>query len=128
MTVRIEGEELEELSACFEVAEYKVEVKATITNEVRLSPLQAATAVDDPVSFVLCVVDLQNFDGDVQKTDWAAEEISVYCRLLSGQRIPVSDTLALVRDAESNDIPIRNASALRYAISRDMWKAGLDID
>ncbi|MEA2952831.1 MAG: hypothetical protein QOJ96_2351 [Alphaproteobacteria bacterium] len=57
----------EEWSSHFEVAGYKVEVKTTTTGEARLTPLQAATSAAEPDAFVLCVVDLRNFPGDVHQ-------------------------------------------------------------
>jgi len=118
----------EDLSAYFEVGEYKVEVKATTTNEARLTPLQAATAVSDPQSFVLCVVDLRGFDGDVHKVDWTTADVSSRCRLVSGGNLPVRETLTLVLDAEGQSVPIRNSTALRYAVGAGLWERGLDLD
>src|SRR5689334_4687447 len=39
-----------------QVNTFKIEVKTTTTDEVRLTPLQAATAAAEPTTFVLCVV------------------------------------------------------------------------
>jgi hypothetical protein len=41
--VQVREEDPEDLSAHFEINEYKVEIKATMTGEARLTPLQAAT-------------------------------------------------------------------------------------
>lgn len=121
-------EDPEDLSAPFEVGKYKVEVKATTTGEPRLTPLQATTAVEDPESFVLCVVDLRNFEGDAHKVDWIITDVSPHCRMISGQSLPIDETLAFVRNAEGSDVPIRNATALRYAVRPDLWANGLDLD
>lgn len=126
--VNVREEDPEDLSAYFEVGEYKVEIKTTTTGEVRLTPLQAATSVADPKSFVLCVVDLRSFEGDVHQVDWTTADVSARCRLASGQSLPIDKTLTFVRDAEGSDVPIRNATALRYAVRPDLWVSGLDLD
>jgi hypothetical protein len=116
----------EEMSAHFEVGGYKLEVKATTAAEVRLSPLQASTCANDPDLFVLCVVDLRNFQGDVHQVDWATIDVSSRCKLVVGREIHTGETLLLVDSAEETDIPIRNTKALRYAVRSDLWEAGLD--
>lgn len=126
--VNVREEDPEDLSAYFEVGAYMVEVKATTTGEVRLTPLQAATSVDDPGAFVLCVVDLRSFEGNVHQVDWTTADVSARCRLVSGQSLPIDETLTFVRNAEGSDIPIRNATALRYAVRPDLWVTGLDLD
>ena len=126
--VSVREEDPDELSACFEVGEYKVEVKTTTADEVRLTPLQATTAVADPKSFVLCVVDLRSFEGDVHQVDWTGVDIADRCRLVTGQDLPIDETLALVHDAEGSDVPIRYATALRYAVCADLWEDGLGLE
>ncbi|MGY4404035.1 sacsin N-terminal ATP-binding-like domain-containing protein [Bradyrhizobium sp. USDA 3315] len=74
-------------------------------------------------------VDLDRpFPGDVHEVEWTAEIVSDYCRLLPGAAIPTGQTLSFVEDAEESDVPIRNVSALRYAVRSDIWEAGLDLD
>jgi len=124
----VRDDDPEELSSHFEVAGYKVEVKTTTTGEARLTPLQAATSATEPDMFVLCVVDLRNFEGDVHQVDWATADVSTRCKLTSGREIPIGETLSFVRDAEGSDVPIRNTIALRYAVRPDLWKDGLDFD
>ncbi|MGI8852864.1 MAG: hypothetical protein ACR2GC_06145 [Methyloceanibacter sp.] len=84
----------EELSAHFEVVGYKVEVKTTTTGEVRLTPLQAATSAAESGAFVLCVVDLRNYPGDLYEVDWTQEDISPLCKLVPGQGLPVGSTIS----------------------------------
>jgi hypothetical protein len=126
--VEVHDDDPEDLSASFDVDEYKIEVKATLSGEARLTPLQAMTCAEDSAQFVLCVVDLRKFEGDVHQVDWATTDISGSCKLLSGERLPIDKTLSLVRDAEQGDIPIRNVKALRYAVGPDLWENGLDFD
>lgn len=113
-----------DLSVSFEVGNYKVEVKASTTKEARLTPLQARTALQDAKSFVLCVVDLQGLAEHVHDVEWTADNVEPLCSMLSADAIPISETLLLVDDAESVDVPIRNATALRYAVREELWSRG----
>ncbi len=126
--VDVREDDPEDLSAYFEVGKYKVEVKATTTDEARLTPLQARTAEADAAAFVLCVVDLRAFNGDVHQVDWATTDVSPYCRFIRGERLPVTKTLTFVRSAEGSDVPIRNTTALRYAVQADLWSVGLALE
>jgi hypothetical protein len=126
--VKVTDDDPEELSSHFEIAGYKVEVKTTTTGEARLTPLQAETSAKEPEAFVLCVVDLRDYPGDVHQVDWTQEDVSPLCRLVPGQDLPISKTISLVQSAEKSDVPVRNATALRYGVGPDLWGSGLDID
>ena len=125
--VEVEDDNREDVSARFMVGKYKVEIKATSTREARLTPLQASTAEADS-AFVLCVVDLRAFPGNVHGIDWRSTDVSGYCRFVAGDRLPVTKTLSFVRSAEGTNVPIRNATALRYAVQADTWGLGLSLD
>lgn len=127
-TVNVREGETGDLSAYFEVGQFKVEVKTTTTGEVRLTPLQALTSATEQYSFVLCVVDLRSFPVDIDTVDWASEDVSTYCRFLSGSLLPVNDTLTIVRSAEASAIPARNTAALRYGVHPNLWQCGLMLD
>jgi hypothetical protein len=122
--VTVNEDDPEDLSSQFKIAQYKVEVKTTTTGEPRLTPLQASTCVSEPETFVLCVVDLRNYPTDIHAVEWTASTVSPLCRLLSGTEIPIRETLSFVENAEGSDVPIRNVSALRYAVGTDIWEAG----
>lgn len=126
--VEIHEDDAGEPSAQFKVGKYKVEVKATRTDEVRLTPLQATTASEDPDSFVLCVVDLRTFQGEVDDVNWAEADIGSWCRLVTGSAMPINETLALIHDAEGTDVPIRNIGALRYGVGVALWEEGLTLE
>lgn len=125
--VAVQEEDPEDLAVCFEVGAYKVEVKATTTEEARLTPLQAETAEADPATFVLCVVDLRAFGGDVHDVDWTTTDVAPYCRFINGEQLPINETLSFVRRAEGSDVPVRNTTALRYAVQSGQWTTGLDL-
>jgi hypothetical protein len=126
--VEVREDDPDDLSSHFEVGGYKVEVKTTTTGEPRLTPLQAATAAGEPDVFVLCVVDLRDFEGDVHQVDWAVEDVSGCCKFTFGRDIPTGETLSFIHNAERSDVPIRNTTALRYAVPSDLWDEGLGID
>jgi hypothetical protein len=126
--VEVRDDDPEELSSYFEVAGYKVEVKTTKTGEARLTPLQAATSAGEPDVFVLCVVDLRCVTDDVHEVDWNSQEVSPLCTLVSGRDLPIKDTVRLVERAEGSDVPIRNATGLRYAVRPQLWESGLALD
>jgi hypothetical protein len=126
--VSVNDDDPEELSSQFHIAQYKVEVKTTTTGEPRLTPLQAKTCASDPETFVLCVVDLRDYPTDIHAVEWTASTVSPLCRLLPGTEIPIGETLSFVENAEGSDVPIRNVSALRYAVEPEIWEAGSDFD
>lgn len=126
--VEVREEDGDDLSAYFALGDYKVEIKAASAAEARLTPLQARTAVDSPESFVLCVVDLRSFPESIHDVEWSEVDVGPYCKFVPGGDLPVDDTLVLVRDAEDSDVPIRNSTALRYAVTADMWSDGRDLD
>jgi len=64
----------------------------------------------------------------VHQVDWSGEDVSGRCKLTFGRDIPTGETLSFVHNAESSDVPIRNTTALRYAVPSDLWEEGLDID
>lgn len=126
--VKVREDDPEDLSAYFEIAEYNMEVKTTTTGEARLTPLQAATCAADSGKFVLCVVDLRGYEADVHQVDWTTADVSDRCKLLSGENLPIDQTLTFVRSAEGGEVPIRNVSSLRYAVRPALWENGLDFD
>ena len=127
IAVEVREDGTDELSAHFQVDVFKVEIKTTTMSEARLTPLQAATCAKDADKFVLCVVDLRGFEGDVHQVDWDTLDVSDFCRFVSGRSLPIDETLSLVRDAEGGEVPIRNVSELRYAIRSDLWQEGFSI-
>jgi hypothetical protein len=70
----------------------------------------------------------RNYAGDVHEVDWTGEDVSPLCKLVPGQDLPLSNTISLVQSAAESDVPIRNATALRYAVGPELWEAGLGFD
>ena len=115
----------------FELGPYLVEVKATTTGQVRLTPKQAATSASEKERYVLCVVDLRRMD-EVDAADsegnWAVNNVEELAKLVPTIGDKVGETYDRVELATRLDVSIRNERALRYEVAPKIWQAGLTID
>lgn len=112
----------------FELGPYLVEVKATTTGQVQLTPMQAATAAKERERYVLCVVDLrQVLDADLN-ADWTADHVEALAKLVPDIGETVGKTYDHVEHAKTLDVGIRNEMALRYAVPPLIWESGRSID
>lgn len=111
----------------FEVDSYFLEVKATTSGDVRLTPMQAKTACDHPDRFVLCVVDLR---GEQVKADWEPGDVKHHARLVTGIGDNMEEIYPEVMNLADTDKPVhlRNESELRYGVSATVWEQGISID
>ena len=111
----------------FEVENYLLEVKATTTGEVRLTPLQAETASKYPDRFILCVIDLR---GQEPKQAWEPSEIAPFAKIVTDMGTNVIDVFTEVEGLSSPDksVRLRNEQMLRYGVSLDLWQNGISID
>lgn len=111
----------------FEVDSYFLEVKATTSGDVRLTPMQAKTACDHPDRFVLCVVDLR---GEQVKADWKPGDVKPHARLVTGIGDDLVEIYPEVVSLADTDKPVylRNESELRYGVSAAVWEQGISID
>ena len=119
--------ELDDTFWRFEVENYLLEVKATTTGEVRLTPLQAETASKHPDRFVLCVIDLR---GQEPKQMWEPSEIAPFAKIVTDMGANVIDVFTEVEELSSSDksVRLRNEQMLRYGVSPDLWQNGISID
>jgi hypothetical protein len=111
----------------FRLADFLLEVKATTTGEVRLTPAQARVASEEAPRFVLCVVDLRGIGPERMQADWSEADIEPRTTIVSeiGRRTQVPH--ALVEQAKQCDIGLRNDNALRYGVPVHVWDAGIPI-
>jgi len=111
----------------FEVDSYFLEVKATTSGDVRLTPMQAKTACDHPDRFVLCVVDLRE---EQVKADWEPADVKPYARLVTGIGDDLVEIYPEVVSLADTDKPVylSNESELRYGVSAAVWEQGISID
>ena len=111
----------------FEVEKYLLEVKATTTGDVRLTPLQAQTASTKQDQFILCVIDLR---GQEPKQDWDPSEISTNAMIVTDMGTFVNrvfNEIVELSDSD-NEIRLRNEQMLRYGLSISLWDSGISID
>ena len=72
---------LDDVSRKFDVGPYLLEVKATTTGQVRLTPMQAETASNDSDRYVLCVVDLRAIQEEQLAAEWSASMVELLARV-----------------------------------------------
>ncbi len=114
-------------SFTFEVGSYFLEVKATTTRDVRLTPTQAQFACDNPERFVLCVVDLY---GQIIKEVWHPTDVLSYAKVITNIGGDFEEIYKGVIEFSDtgNPIHLRNEQMLRYGVSLGLWGKGVSID
>ena len=110
-----------------ELANYLLEVKATTTGEVRLTPAQARTASQEPDRFILCVVDLRDVEPERLEGEWTPTDVEPRASIVIGIGSLVGESHDLVEQAKGCNVGIRNDEALRYGVPTVIWKAGLSL-
>lgn len=93
----------------FELADYLLEVKATTTGEVRLTPAQAQTASEQLDRFILCVVDLRGLAPEKLEGDWIPADVEPRARILVQIGSLAGESHDLVEQAKGCEVGIRNA-------------------
>ena len=113
-------------SFTFEVESYFLEVKATTTRDVRLTPTQASRAWHEPDRFVLCVVDLF---GQQIKEAWKPADIVPWAKFstrIGGEFEEIHKGVTRFSDT-AKPVHLRNEEMLRYGVSADLWGQGVSI-
>lgn len=116
-------------SFSFEIGSYFLEVKATITQDVRLTPKQAEMACSYSDRFVLCVVDLSEFPDVRSKGDWHTFDVIPHAKIatnIGGEFEEIYKGITGFADAD-NPVHLRNQEQLRYGVSHSLWKNGISI-
>jgi hypothetical protein len=111
----------------FQLADYLLEVKATTTGEVRLSPAQARTASEQLDRFILCVVDLRGVTSERLEGAWTAEDVEPRSRVVAEMGLLAGEPHDLVERAKDCEVGIRNDGALRYGVPVTIWEKGSPI-
>lgn len=119
--------ELDDTFWRFEVGSYLLEVKATTTGDVRLSPLQAETVSKNPDCFILCVIDLRSQEP---RSVWDPSEIAPFTKIITDLSKDVINVFTEVEglSAPNKSVRLRNKKMLRYGVSLDIWQNGISID
>ncbi|MCY3766795.1 MAG: ATP-binding protein [Gemmatimonadetes bacterium] len=118
---------LHDTGSVFDLGPYLVEVKATTSGPVRLTPKQAATAASARGRYVLCVVDLRRKSEMDLEEDWGANGVEGLARFVHDIGNTVGETYEWVEVARTLDVGIRNESALRYEVPPEIWESGVSI-
>jgi hypothetical protein len=111
----------------FKLADYLIEVKATTTGEVRLTPTQAMTASEQLTRFILCIVDLRGVKDDILEGEWTSADVEPRARIVLQVGSMAGEPRSLVEQARNCEIGIRNESALRYGVPVPIWERGMSI-
>jgi hypothetical protein len=107
-----------------EVGSWMMEVKATTSGDVRMTPAQAERASAEPDRYLLCVVDLRDLPDDDRRGPWTPEIVEPRARIFPQIGIAVAPTCDLVTEAVDSVVGIRNEKVLRYAVPPSVWEAG----
>ena len=119
---------LDEGTHHFELAaDYLLEVKATTTGEVRLTPAQAQTASRELDRFILCVVDLRDVGSEKLEGEWTPTDMESRARIVTQIGSLTGESHGLVVQAKDCEVGIRNDAALRYGVPVIVWEAGLSL-
>ena len=115
---------LDRFTKRLKVGTWWIEVKATTTGEVRLTPLQAETSTRETDRFALCVVDLRGVLVADLDREWSAAEVEPRARVVEGVGTVVETPWNLVQAARVSSVAIRNDGNLRYAVPAALWVGG----
>jgi len=108
----------------FESPDYLLEVKATTTGEVRLTPAQAQTASEQLDRFILCVVDLRGVAPERLDEEWTPADVESRARIVVQIGLLTGESHDLVEQAKGCEVGIRNDAALRYGVPVTIWETG----
>jgi len=108
------------------VGPFRVEVKATTSDRVRLTPAQARVASTND-QFVLCVVDLREFSVETAQRMLSDEGVAKRAWMVTGLREAVNETHSLISAATEQEVAIQNETKLRYAVPAEIWESGRSI-
>lgn len=117
-------------SFSFEVGSYFLEVKSTVSRDVRLTPKQAGTACKHSDRFVLCVVDLEDFPDAHAKENWQAVDVVPHAKIVTdigGDFKKIYEGVTEFAADAGNRVRLRNEEQLRYGVSPDIWEKGVSI-
>jgi hypothetical protein len=114
--------------ACqFMVQSTLIEVKATTTDRVRMTSLQASTAAREANRYVLCVMDLRGLSEARLDQPWSREDVLRLARLTTDVGSRVRSTWQLVEQAREGTVRISGEDSLRYEVPAAVWDPGCKI-
>lgn len=111
-----------------EIGPWMMEVKATTSGDVRMTPTQAERASLEPDRYLLCVVDLRDTTDEERHGPWTMELVEPRAWIFPQVGASVAPTWTLVAEAVDSVVGIRNEKVLRYSVPSSVWKEGLGLD
>lgn len=110
----------------FAAGPYLVEVKATRTDEMRLTPMQARTAVRESGIYIVCAVDLRS----IISGEPTIEEVAEHIRMVSGVGAKLQPFIENVQEVEvgTGDIRVDQTGQLRYCLGQSIWVTGQSLE
>ncbi len=114
--------------ASFRIREWLVEVKATVREEVALTPLQARTAGLQPDQFILCVVNLETIPDAASPVSDLVPLVREKARFVLDLGPDAAFTIGHVQAAAAGQVGIKYDHQLRYTVRQARWTDGLTLD
>jgi hypothetical protein len=108
-----------------EIGPWMMEVKATTSGDVRMTPTQAERASIEPDRYLLCVVDLRDTSNEERRGPWTTDFVEPRAWIFPHVGASVAPTWALVEEAVDSVVGIRNEKVLRYSVPPSVWESGL---
>jgi len=125
---RTDGDALLDGSYRLGVGTWMMEVKATTSGDVRMTPTQAVRASEEPERYLLCVVDLRGLSDVERQGPWTTAIVEPRAKIFPGIGLAVAPTCELVTEAVENEVGIRNEKVLRYSVPPSVWEAGSSLE
>jgi len=110
-----------------EIGPWMMEVKATTSGDVRMTPTQAQRASIDSEKYLLCVVDLRGTSDEERRGPWTADLVEPRAWIYPQVGSSVAPTCDLVAEAVDSVVGIRNEKVLRYSVPPSVWGNGLQL-
>ncbi len=111
-----------------EIGPWMMEVKATTSGDVRMTPTQAERASLEPDRYLLCVVDLRNTSEEERRGPWTTDLVEPRAWIFPHVGSSVGPTWELVAEAVGSVVGIRNERVLRYSVPPAVWENGLRLE
>ena len=110
------------------IGSWMMEVKATTSGDVRMTPTQAVRASDESERYLLCVVDLRGLTDVERQGPWTPALVEPRAKIFQQIGLSVAPTCDLVTEAVENEVGIRNENVLRYSVPPSVWEAGIPLE
>jgi hypothetical protein len=111
----------------FEITPFLVEVKATRENVIRLSALQAKTAVDTGGHYILCVVDCREGEVPTDANQFTPDVVLPRLRIVSDIADRLKPIYGKSESVSTADVRVEIAGYIRYIVQKHVWETCADL-